>query len=169
MREWLVAGALVEVDGALLLVRNQRRGGSSDWSSPGGVIDEADASVLAGLTREVEEETGLVVTDWEGPLYEVQVEAVDLGWRLRAEVYRALAFGGDLRVADPDGIVVEAAWVEPPACVERLADGAQWVREPLTEWLSERWGPSAWRGYRYDVRGTRRDALSVRRSPASTR
>jgi 8-oxo-dGTP diphosphatase len=169
MREWLVAGALVEVDGALLLVRNLRRGGSSDWSTPGGVIDAEDASVLAGLTREVEEETGLVVTEWEGPLYEVQAVAVDLGWRLRAEVYRALAFDGEVRVADPDGIVVEAAWVEPPACADRLAGGAPWVREPLTEWLAERWGPGAPRGFEYDVRGTRREELSVRRTPAPTR
>jgi 8-oxo-dGTP diphosphatase len=169
MREWLVAGALVEVDGALLLVRNLRRGGASDWSTPGGVIDAGDASVLAGLTREVEEETGLVVTAWEGPLYEVQAVAVDLGWRLRAEVYRALAFDGEVRVADPDGIVVEAAWVASPACAERLATGAPWVREPLTEWLAERWGPGARRGYEYDVRGTRRDELSVRRTPAATR
>jgi len=80
-----------------------------------------------------------------------------------------LAFDGDVRVADPDGIVVEAAWVDSPGCAERLADGAPWVREPLTEWLAERWGPGARRGYEYDVRGTRRDALSVRRAPASTR
>jgi len=169
MREWLVAGALVEVDGALLLVRNVRRGGSSDWSTPGGVIDADDGSVLAGLTREVAEETGLVVTAWEGPLYDVEAEAVDLGWRLRAEVYRAVAFEGDVRVADPDGIVVEADWVACGSCAERLADGAVWVREPLTEWLAERWGPAARRGYRYDVRGTRRDDLSVRRGATPTR
>jgi ADP-ribose pyrophosphatase YjhB (NUDIX family) len=54
-REWLVAGAVVEVDGRLLLVRNQRRGGFTDWSTPGGVIDAEDASLLEGLTREVEE------------------------------------------------------------------------------------------------------------------
>ena len=79
MREWLVASALVEVDGALLLVRNERRGGFSDWSTPGGVIDAEDRSVLTGLTREVEEETGLRVTDWEGPVYEVRAVAQDVG------------------------------------------------------------------------------------------
>jgi 8-oxo-dGTP diphosphatase len=167
MREWLVAGALVEVDGALLLVRNERRGGFSDWTTPGGVIDAADATVLDGLTREVWEETGLRVTDWEGPLYEVQAVALDLGWRLRAEVYRAVRFEGELAVADPDGIVVEATFVDAPECAARLADGAQWVREPLAEWLAERWGPDAARGYAYDVHGTRRDELSVRRTSAA--
>src|SRR5690606_19299374 len=74
MKEWRVAGALLEptdLAGHLLLVRNQRRGGHTDWSTPGGVIDDTDADVLAGLTREVQEETGLRVTAWEGPLYEV--------------------------------------------------------------------------------------------------
>jgi 8-oxo-dGTP diphosphatase len=167
MREWLVAGALVEVDGALLLVRNERRGGYSDWSTPGGVIDADDDSVLGGLTREVEEETGLRVTAWEGPLYEVRAEALDLGWRLRAEVYRALGFEGELRVEDPDGIVVEAAFVDAVTCADRLTGCARWVREPLAEWLAERWGPDAVRGYAYDVRGTRREELAVERTSAA--
>jgi 8-oxo-dGTP diphosphatase len=165
MREWLVAGALVEAPGALLLVRNVRRGGYSDWTTPGGVIDASDTSLLAGLTREVEEETGLRVTRWEGPLYEVRCVAADLGWVLRVEVHRAVSYEGELRVADPDGIVVEAEFLPPGECLHRLtATGAQWVHEPLQEWLAERWGPDAARGYNYDVRGTRRDALSVRRA-----
>ena len=53
VREWLVGGALVEAPTGVLLVRNVRRGGATDWSTPGGVIDAEDASLLAGLTREV--------------------------------------------------------------------------------------------------------------------
>jgi 8-oxo-dGTP diphosphatase len=164
MREWLVAGALIEIDGALLLVRNERRGGHSDWTTPGGVIDAGDRSLLEGLTREVYEETGLRVTAWEGPLYEVHAVAPDMDWRLRVEVHRAVEFDGEVRVADPDGIVVEAQFIETPDCLARLADGAPWVREPLAEWLTERWGPDAARGYAYDVRGRRREELSVERT-----
>ncbi|MEX2254767.1 MAG: NUDIX hydrolase [Acidimicrobiia bacterium] len=165
MREWLVAGALVEAPDGVLLVRNRRRGGWTDWSTPGGVIDAEDPTLLAGLTREVEEETGLVVTRWEGPIYEVHAVAADLGWSLRAEVHRALDYEGELRVDDPDGIVVEAAFLPPDECTLRLtAEGAPWVHEPLTEWLAERWGPDEPRGYRFDVRGTSRDALDVRRA-----
>lgn len=165
MREWLVAGALVEAPGGVLLVRNRRREGWSDWSTPGGVIDDEDATLLAGLTREVEEETGLVVTRWEGPLYEVRAVAIDLGWSLRAEVHRAVEYEGELRVADPDGIVVEAEFLPAVECAARLAaEGARWVHEPLSEWLSERWGPEAARGYRYDVRGSSRESLDVRRT-----
>ena len=59
VREWTVAGGLLETPEGVLLVRNLRRGGFEDWSTPGGVIDDDDADLLAGLTREVEEETGL--------------------------------------------------------------------------------------------------------------
>jgi len=164
MREWLVAGALVEASDGVLLVRNVRRGGREEWSTPGGVIDAEDDSLLEGLTREVEEETGLRVTEWEGPLYEVVCEAVELGWILRAEIHRAVTYEGDLRVEDPDGIVVEAQFLPIDECLVRLAPGARWVHEPLCEWLAERWGPTAPRGYRYDVHGSSHEALSVRRA-----
>ena len=82
MRDWLVGGALIESPDGLLLVQNKRRDGSHDWSTPGGVIEEGE-ELLAGLAREVEEETGLVVTEWAGPVYEVLIVAPEMGWRLR--------------------------------------------------------------------------------------
>ena len=164
VREWIVAGALVEARDGILLVRNQRRGGHSDWSTPGGVIDTSDSSLLAGLAREVEEETGLRVTRWEGPLYAVHAVAPDLDWHLRAEIWQALDYEGQLRVADPDGIVVEAEFLAHTECVDRLAACPVWVREPLTEWLVERWGVESPREYHYDVRGTRREDLRVQRA-----
>jgi 8-oxo-dGTP diphosphatase len=166
-REWLVAGALVESDDGLLMVRNRRRGGWSDWSTPGGVIDAADSSLLDGLTREVEEETGIRVARWEGPLYEVRAVAPDLGWIMRCEVHRALEFDGAVHVSDPDGIVVEAAFVSPDSCAALLRECARWVAEPLAEWLMERWGPADARGYHYEVRGTARATLEVHRASAS--
>ena len=39
VHEWTVAGGLIETDAGVLLVRNVRRGGFEDWSTPGGVID----------------------------------------------------------------------------------------------------------------------------------
>jgi 8-oxo-dGTP diphosphatase len=164
VRQWVVAGALIESEAGVLLVRNERRGGRSDWTTPGGVIDAEDASLLAGLTREVEEETGLRVRRWEGPVYEVTASAVDLGWRMRCEVYRALEYDGELRVEDPDGIVVEAAFLEPVDCHHRLDGCARWVAEPLAEWLEERWGPAGVRGYHYEVRGTTFTELQVDRA-----
>ena len=160
MREWLVAGAVIEGPDGLLLVQNRRRDGSHDWTPPGGVIDEGE-SVLEGLEREVEEETGLRVTAWEGPIYEVEAVAADLGWHLRVEVHRALGYEGDLRVGDPDGIVVDAQFVAVDECGPHLEGCHPWVREPLSEWLLERWVDR--RGFRFDVAGSDRRSLVVTR------
>ena len=165
VHEWTVAGAVLEDADGLLLVCNQRRNGSLDWSTPGGVIDATDSSVLDGLAREVEEETGLVVKEWaDGPLYEVTAVALDLNWVMRCEVHRAVAFEGELRVDDPDGIVIDAAFVPVDQVHTRLGDCFHWVREPLAAWLMERWEPAQSRGFRYDVRGTTLDSLEVVRA-----
>ena len=163
MREWTVAGGLLETADGVLLVRNVRRGGIEDWSTPGGVIDDGDESLVAGLTREVEEETGLQVREWTGPLYEVHAYAPDMDWHMRCEVHLAVKFDGDLRVDDPDGIVVEAAFVPLDACHGHLEACAPWVREPLQAWLADRWAPGTGHDFHYEVRGTTRDSMAVER------
>jgi 8-oxo-dGTP diphosphatase len=150
MRQWLVGGGLILGRDGLLLVRNRRRNGELDWSPPGGVIDEGE-TLLAGLTREVVEETGVVVSRWRGPVYEVEVEAPDLGWHLRVEAHLAVDFAGEVRVDDPDGIVVDVAYVDPGACGGHLEGCRPWVSEPLDAWLAERW--DAPRRFRYLLEG----------------
>jgi ADP-ribose pyrophosphatase YjhB (NUDIX family) len=167
LREWTVAGGLIETDSGVLLVRNQRRGGFEDWSTPGGVIDDEDSDLLAGLSREVEEETGLIVTEWLGPLYEVRAYAPDMGWRMRCEVHLAVGFEGELHVDDPDGIVVEARFVPHVECDAHLESCAPWVREPLSAWLRERWEPRAGREFDYEVNGSTRDSMQVVRGAAT--
>jgi 8-oxo-dGTP diphosphatase len=156
-----VAGAVIERDGGLLLVKNRRRDGAHDWSTPGGVVDPTDATLVAGLAREVEEETGLQVQAWEGPLYEVVAVATDMGWELRCEVHRAVEWSGDIVVDDPDGIVVDAAFVEPAAVADLLTECFEWVGDPLRAWLTDRWGPSGRRRFRYEVTGTSLSDLRV--------
>ncbi len=158
MHAWTVAGGLIELDGRLLLVQNQRRDGSLDWTTPGGVVDPGEA-ILEGLTREVEEETGLRVSAWEGPLWTVEAEAPDMGWTLAVEVHRAVGFDGDITVDDPDGIVVDAAWLDFDGC--RACLDTSWVpaREPMLAWLGERWTDA--RLFRYRVDGDTRTGSSV--------
>lgn len=156
-----VAGAVVVEDDRLLLVRNRRRNGSHDWSTPGGVIDPEDPSVLHGLAREVEEETGLRVTEWGGLLYEVTATSLDLGWVMHCEVHLVRGIEGALTVDDPDGIVDHAAYVGPDQLDEHLAGCFPWVREPLAEWLLEQWSDDEPRRFRYEVRGRSLDALTA--------
>ena len=153
MREWLVAGGLVErSDGRLLLVQNRRPDGSLDWSPPGGVIEVHDGeAVVNGLTREVEEETGITVTAWDGPLWRVEAAAPGLGWHLRVEVHRALAWEGQVRIADPDGIVVDARFVGAEECGDRLHGAVPWVCEPMSAWLAGAAEPL----WRYHLEGER--------------
>lgn len=171
MRDWVVGGAVIEAEvhdgrlrspGGVLLVENLRHGGSSDWTTPGGVIDPGE-ELVAGLTREVREETGLEVVEWGGMLYEIVAEAPGLGWRLRVEVHRAAAVSGVLRVgADPDGIVIGAEWADPAACTSRLDSSHPWVREPLLEWVDERF--DAPRSFRYRIEGVRMSELTCERA-----
>jgi 8-oxo-dGTP diphosphatase len=160
VRAWLVGGAVIETGDGVLLVQNQRRSGLLDWTPPGGVIDHGE-ELLDGLTREVEEETGLQVGGWQGPLYEIEAEAPGLGWTLRVEAHRAVDVRGDLALADPDGIVVDACYVPCADCDERLAGSQPWVREPLAAWLAERWEGT--RRFRYQIDGADPRDLQITR------
>lgn len=180
VRAWRVGGALIEsscpglpgsatgdttgdTTGArsVLLVENVRRNGTSDWTPPGGVIDHGE-ELVEGLSREVAEETGLVVSRWEGPVYEIEAHAPGLGWSLRVEVHRAVEASGELRIGDdPDGIVVAATWADDLRCGSLLVGTHPWVREPLLEWLAGGWEGS--RLFRYRIEGSRPDDLVVER------
>jgi 8-oxo-dGTP diphosphatase len=151
MRAWVVAAGLIQGPEGFVLVQNRRRDGSLDWSPPGGVIEVHEGeSITAGLTREVQEETGLLVSAWEGPVYDVEVVAEELGWMLRAEIFVAQSWAGELHAADPDGIVIDARWVDVSEWSRHLAGAHRWVREPIEGWLV---GPSP-TSYRYRVDGS---------------
>ncbi len=160
MRHWVVASGLIEGDDGLLLVQNRRRNGAFDWSTPGGVIEVDDGeSVVAGLTREVAEETGIIVEEWVGPVYEVEAVAEGLGWALRAEIHRAVRWSGELEMADPDAIVVDARFVPMDCCAAYLEGCHPWVSEPLGAWLAERWDGG--RSYRYRLDGETPGSITV--------
>ena len=150
LRHWQVAGGVLIDERGLLLVQNQRRNGELDWSTPGGVVDPGE-SALEGLTREVEEETGLLVAAWHGPVYRVEVLAPDAGFFLAVEAHRAHSFTGAVAIDDPDGIVVGAEFVDVPAAGHRLGGAPPWVAEPLLAHLTD--GIDDGRVFRYRVEG----------------
>ena len=166
LHEWTVAGGLLETDAGVLLVRNQRRGGFEDWSTPGGVIDADDADRCSPASRaRSRRRPGSSCASGAARSTRCTRVAPDMGWRMRCEVHLAVAFDGELRVDDPDGIVVEAAFVPPRECDDRLASCAPWVREPLCAWLTRTVGAAtSGAGSRYEVHGTTRGRLRVVRT-----
>ncbi len=136
MRDWAVGGGIITSGDSLLMVNNRRRDGKTDWTTPGGVID-AGETVIEGLTREVTEETGLVVASWQGPVYTVSAEAPDMGWTLTVEVYKSQAHEGDLVIDDPDGIVIDARWVRSHEIDALLVGHQRWFAEPLQRYLDD--------------------------------
>ena len=143
----------------MLLVENRRRDGRVDWSPPGGVIEDGE-DMIVGLAREVAEETGLLVTEWEGPLWQTSAISEAFGFTLEVETYRAVAFEGSLAPDHPDGIVASSAVLCSMAGVADLI-AATWrpTTEPLLAWLAERW--SERRAYAYKVEGPDRTRMTV--------
>lgn len=153
-RHWQVAGGVIREKDSVLLVENLRRNGKSDWSTPGGVVDPGETSV-EGLTREVFEETGLRVKDWTGPVYQVEVKAIDAGFVLQVDAFEAVSYDGSLTLDDPDGIVIGAEFVDLAGVNAHMASSNVWVVEPLVEFLASE--APAGHVFRYTATGRRDD------------
>jgi 8-oxo-dGTP diphosphatase len=147
VRYWSVAGGVLEDERGLVLVANRRRDGRIDWTTPGGVVDDGETAIQA-LRREVHEETGLSVDRFDRRLWTVEVEFVDLEMHLEVEVHRAASWTGEIVVADPDGIVIDVEFVSRLTAEHRLRTSAEWVAEPLREWLAAPWVEERVFGYR---------------------
>ena len=160
LREWTVAAAIIRSGPDVLMVRNRRKNGSHDWSTPGGVVEPGE-QIVEALTREVIEETGVTVTNWSEPRYSVVTVAIGMGWHLTVEVFEALSWTGNIFIDDPDKIVEEAVFLTTTEAIERLATTARWVSEPIADWLNDPWGGH--RQYGYELSGVDRNSMLVHR------
>ncbi len=146
-----IVAAVVRRDGELLLVEAQSPLDPEPvWTLPAGKV-EGGETLVAALGRELAEETGLSLIAEPSKAFEVEVTAEDDG--AGAQRWVAVTFevgaAGELRPADPDGLILSACWVPVEEALARLA-GVQWYEcEPLRRYLSGAALPGA--RYRYRV------------------
>lgn len=110
-------GSGTDWPGRLLLVRKPHE---DQWRLPGGFVQPGSASLEANARREVQEETGITITD---PVY-IGSQPID-DWRYRGEVdkimttlFVAKKLSGGLQ---PNDDVEEARWFEIDKLSDRLS------------------------------------------------
>ena len=106
------AGAIVEHDGRLLLVRHQRADKYDFWVAPGGGV-KGDESLEATAEREAKEESGLEIR--ASKLIYIE-ELINPECRHVKFWFNASVLGGSLDVRHPDTVaefIVQAAWLSP--------------------------------------------------------
>jgi 8-oxo-dGTP diphosphatase len=105
-----VAAVVTDDEGRVLVVQRRDNG---KWQIPGGVL-ELEESIQAGVRREVEEETGLLIEPQRltGVYKNVRLGVVAL-------VFRARVVGG---TAKPTGESVAAEWWTPDQVAEQMEE-----------------------------------------------
>lgn len=134
---------ILRSEGRLLMVRQAGPGEEPQWTLPGGRVEPGEFLTDA-LVREVREETGLAVAAVGRLAYFVQVDNQQDGWFGDVWTFDVAEWAGELAIDDPDGFVLEAAWVELEEALERLAQTSwhaltrRYLRddlEPRSVWL----------------------------------
>jgi ADP-ribose pyrophosphatase YjhB (NUDIX family) len=130
-----VANAIVRRGSQVLLVFQGRVREERFWALPGGIVED-DELIPSGLVREVLEETGISIEALGWLAYVAQVDHYRPA-RLRGRdvpgylatiwSFEVRSWSGEIHVDDPDGVVVDAAFVDREEAVARLE---------RTEWLS---------------------------------
>ncbi|SRR6266568_4695595 len=122
-----IASAIIAHDGKVLLVKRRVKEGSLSWQFPGGEVEHGESAGQAA-TREVREETGLVVA-----------ESKILGERVHPNTGRMMVYvacdvvEGDARIVDDDELV-DFAWAAHDELGKYIPYG---FYEPVQEHLDE--------------------------------
>ena len=114
-----IAAAIVRFGDELLMVRQAGPGEEPFWSVPAGRLEPGEFAIEA-VVGEVKEETGITVLDSGPVVFTAQVDERREGWFATVWTFDVAAWEGELAVDDPDGLVLDAAWVP----LERRAAGS---------------------------------------------
>ncbi len=137
METLLIVAAIIRQQDRILLVEQQ---GPSDltstWSLPGGMV-HAGELLSEALAREVREETGLALEELGALAYITQnIEGDQPSVAFVFEVGRSR---GELRIGDPDGLILRAVFL-PLAEGMQALQGLPWpiMRDPVIAYLTGR-------------------------------
>jgi 8-oxo-dGTP diphosphatase len=128
VRELHIVAAIVRRDDDVLMVRQAGPGETPFWSIPGGRAEPGEF-VTDALVRELAEETGISALELGPVAFIAQVDDRRGGWFATVWTWVVARWQGKVAPQDPDGFVLDAAWVPRPKAVERL-EQISW--QPLT-------------------------------------
>jgi ADP-ribose pyrophosphatase YjhB (NUDIX family) len=117
-KSYTIVAAIIRRDHEILLVEQAVDTGEVGWSLPGGVV-EGNESILAALSREVSEETGLQITQVLGLAYVVSSCRLTARDRTMGLVFDVVG-GGQVEPADPDFEIRRAEFCPVTEALVRL-------------------------------------------------
>lgn len=148
MRRFNVVSAIITDDDWMLLVKQRRpdrvrqpvyQGDESAyfWGFPGGKVEQGETTVQ-GLSREIHEETGLIIPSiTETPVLTCVYGDNDRTWECSVTGFHLNHPVSELSFKDPDNEVIEPCWfrrADAIAHIERIP----WLsmREPILHYLT---------------------------------
>ncbi len=163
MLSHLVVAGVIRREQRILSVRQQSPDDlEPGWSIPGGVVKPGEL-VDQALEREVFEETGVRITDPGPLLYALHQDDQAEGVQVVTFVFEGRSWSGELRVRDPDSLILEAAFLHVDELAARMArTTSPSMHEPLIAHLRQQPEPGAVWLYRRSEAGV--ESL-VRRLP----
>src|SRR5262249_39566391 len=132
----LIASAVARRHGELVVVQQRYPGDPrTSWGLPGGEVEPGE-ELLAGLGRELVEETGLSLVRTPTLACVVQIlRQTAEGHQHWLACHFACEVEGLLGPQDPAGLVLSAHWVEEQLALEHLGTDPQYQCEPLRSFL----------------------------------